>query len=92
MGSFGEAFRRAAKSFSDSMGPGAYQLVGKKVVCPHCGGTGFAEGSAQLNSAGMTFIGLDWANKSAATLACISCGRIEWFMQRPERVGNATSG
>jgi hypothetical protein len=32
----------------------------------------------------MTFLNLDWANRTAATLTCTSCGRIEWFLADPE--------
>lgn len=65
--------------------PGEYDAGGKQVACPHCGGTQFAEGAAQLNTAGMTFFGLDWLNESAVTLACTGCGHIQWFAKRPER-------
>ncbi len=85
MGDFGKALKRAATAFSESMGPGEYSAGGRAVTCPQCGAAGFAEGSAQLNTAGLTFLGLDWANKSATTLACTNCGRIQWFLKRPER-------
>ncbi len=80
------ALKRGLKSAAGSSGPGAYSSAGKRISCPHCGMDRFAEGSAQLNTAGMTFLHLDWANKSATTLACTSCGRIQWFMQRPQRM------
>lgn len=86
MSSFGKSFRRATKAFVGEMGPGQYAAGGRKVVCPHCASETFAEGHAQLNTAGMTFFNLDWANKSATTLACMECGRILWFMKRPERL------
>ena len=86
MGNLGRAFKRAAKAFSNSMGSGAYEAVGKKITCPHCGSAEFSEGHAQLNTAGMTFVGLDWANASATTLVCGNCGRVQWFLKRPERV------
>jgi len=35
---------------------------------------------------GNFFNRLDWANRSAATLACTACGRIEWFLSDPEEV------
>ena len=88
MGKFGKAFKRAAKAFVSSMGPGEYEIGGKKVACPHCDCTEFSIGSAQLNTAGMTFAGLDWANKSVSTLACSNCGRIQWFLKSPERILN----
>jgi predicted nucleic-acid-binding Zn-ribbon protein len=86
MGNFGKALKRAAKAFAGANGPGEYEAGGKKVACPHCGASEFAEGRAQLNTAGMTFLGLDWANESATTLACTNCGRVEWFLKPPERL------
>jgi hypothetical protein len=38
------------------------------------------------NTAGLTFLNLDWANRSAATLTCTACGRIEWFLADPEEM------
>jgi predicted nucleic-acid-binding Zn-ribbon protein len=61
-----------------------YTVAGKAVICAHCGRNSFVEGRAQLNTAGMTFLNLDWANRTAATLTCTSCGRIEWFLADPE--------
>lgn len=56
-----------------------YLIAEKIIKCPHCGGTEFQKGEAQLNTAGMTFLGFDWLNKSADILLCDACGRIEWF-------------
>ena len=70
----------------EAFGPGRYEVEGRRVTCPHCGGQEFAEGSALLNTVGMTFLELDWANKSAHTLMCAQCSRIEWFGQAPERL------
>ncbi len=86
MRNFTKAFKRASKAFSQSMGPGEYAAAGREVACPHCGFAEFAEGSAQLNTSGMTFVGLDWANKSATTLACTNCGLVQWFLKSPERL------
>lgn len=86
MGKFWKALKRGAKAAVNSFRPGQYVVEGKNVTCPHRGNQEFAVGSAQLNSAGMTFIGLDWADKTAHTLLCSNCGRIEWFMQRPKRL------
>lgn len=66
--------------------PLRYSVAGKIVKCPHCGEDDFESGSAQLNTAGMTFLNLDWANRSAHTLTCVNCSRVEWFLQKPERV------
>ncbi|NQT13384.1 MAG: hypothetical protein HQ582_11580 [Planctomycetes bacterium] len=65
--------------------PARYSAGGKPIVCEHCGQQEFDEGQAQLNTAGMTFFGLDWANKNATTLMCDACGRIHWYGVRPER-------
>ena len=35
---------------------------------------------AQLNTAGMTFLKLDWLNKTATIFVCEDCGRLEWFL------------
>lgn len=64
----------------------AYRVAGRQVVCPHCTGTTFQESEAQLNTAFMTLLNLDAFNKSATTLVCDHCGRIEWFLNRPNPV------
>ena len=86
MVNLGKAFKRAATAFKDSFGPSEYSAAGKKVTCPHCGTAEFAEGSALLNSTGMTFVQLDWADQSATTLACTNCGMVQWFIRKPERL------
>ncbi len=58
---------------------GQYKAGGITVVCPHCENKVFEEGKAQLNTAIATFFNLDWANRSAYTLMCVSCGNIQWF-------------
>jgi predicted nucleic-acid-binding Zn-ribbon protein len=62
-----------------------YSVAGLPVTCSHCGGEDFDEGSSQLNTAGMTFLNLDWANQSATVLTCKRCGHVDWFLQEPER-------
>ncbi|MBQ3302374.1 MAG: DNA-binding protein [Eggerthellaceae bacterium] len=54
-------------------------IAGKSLVCPHCEGNRFYVGEAQLNTAGLTFLGLDWANHSAKVYECCACGHLEWF-------------
>ena len=87
MKDLGDRLKRAAKAFVDpTMGGSRYALVDRTVQCSHCGGEEFTEGSAQLNTAGMTFIGLDWVNESATTLVCNACGKIAWFLQKPDKL------
>lgn len=57
-----------------------YEVAGRQLKCPHCGGIHFKSGTAQMNTAGMSFLGLDWLNESAQTFMCMACGRIEWFV------------
>ena len=86
MSRFFRALKRGATAASDSIRPGPYAASGKGVSCSHCGNTEFAQGSAQLNTAGMSFLNLDWANRSATTLACTRCGLVHWFVEKPERL------
>jgi predicted nucleic-acid-binding Zn-ribbon protein len=65
---------------SSSGAQSRYAIAGKVIVCPHCGGQDFEEGSAQLNTPGLTFFNLDWANRSASLLICRTCSHIEWFL------------
>lgn len=69
-----ESFKRGLN------GDYGYQIADKQVVCSHCGGAEFEETPAQLNTAGLTFLGLDWANRSARVLVCKNCHHLEWFL------------
>ena len=62
-----------------------YSLHGKKITCQHCGGDQFFERNALLNTVGMTFFDLDWANRQAALLVCLSCRHIQWYLEKPEK-------
>ena len=84
MGNFFTAVKRGVEAMGETPTGERYTVAGKDVTCPHCSRDRFVEGRAQLNTAGMTFFNLDWANRSAATLTCTSCGRIEWFLADPE--------
>ena len=78
--------KRATKAAFEEMGPGAYAQQGQRIRCPQCGNDQFEEGSAQLNTAGMSFLNLDWADRSATILACTQCSRIEWYLEPPDRL------
>jgi ribosomal protein S27AE len=66
-------------------GVGSFTVAGKPVRCGHCGGGSFELRRALLNTAGLTFFKLDWANRQAAVLVCGTCGLAQWFLQEPER-------
>lgn len=86
MGKFFTAVQRGVQAMGEAPAGDRYTVAGKAVVCLHCSHDRFVEGRAQLNTAGLTFFNLDWANRSAATLTCTSCGRIEWFLADPEEL------
>lgn len=79
--------KRASKAIVEGTGPAEYIVGGKRLHYQHCGEAHFLEGRAQLNTAGITFLDIDWANKSATTLMCDHCSLIHWFGERPERCG-----
>jgi len=86
VGRFFKAVKTAVHAMGEAPSGERYTVAGKGVTCAHCGADHFVEGKAQLNTAGMTFMNLDWADRSAAILTCTSCGRIEWFLADPEEV------
>lgn len=86
MSNIGKAAKQAAKGFAKAMEGAEYEAAGKKIQCPHCASTAFATGEAQLNTAVMSLLSLDWLNKSATTLICANCGNIQWFLQAPTRL------
>jgi|SRR5215469_2611177 len=59
------------------------QIFGQSLSCTVCGNRTFRERSSLLNTAGMTFFKLDWANKSATNFICSKCGYVFWFLQQP---------
>jgi hypothetical protein len=81
-----EGLKRGTKALLQGEGPVSFQAGGQKVSCPHCKSEAFYEGRALLNTFGMTFLNLDWANKGATTLMCDQCGLIQWFGIEPERL------
>jgi hypothetical protein len=84
LGNFFTAVKRSVEAMGEAPAGERYTVAGIAVTCKHCSRERFVEGRAQLNTAGLTFFNLDWANRSAATLTCTSCGRIEWFLADPE--------
>jgi predicted nucleic-acid-binding Zn-ribbon protein len=87
MGNFFTAVKRGFQTMGEAPAGDRYSVAGKAVRCAHCAHEQFVEGRAQLNTAGMTFLNLDWANRQAATLTCTRCGRIEWFLADPQEIG-----
>ena len=55
-------------------------VKGRPVVCPVCGHDRFWTRTTLMNTAGATFLGLDWANRSATNYVCGECGHVLWFL------------
>ncbi len=58
-----------------------HEIKGHKLSCPICNNTRFWTRKSLLNTKGMTFLELDWANKQADNYICDSCGYVMWFLQ-----------
>ena len=56
-------------------------IKGKKLTCVVCKHDRFAHRKAQLNTAGMSLLDLDWLNKSANCYVCENCTYIHWFLE-----------
>lgn len=67
-----------------SEGAGPRRVDGYDLSCPICGNSNFRKRQTLLNTPGLTFLGVEWANKKADNYVCDSCGHILWFLR--ERV------
>jgi hypothetical protein len=79
--------RKIYDSTEKVTGAHSFHIQGKNIICPQCGSDRFEMSSALLNTAGMTFFNLDWANRQAAILICTTCTHIQWFLRQPELIG-----
>lgn len=61
---------------------GVFEVAGIELTCSHCGGTRFTKDEAQLNTAIMSLLNLDWLNETADIYTCEACGHIEWFADK----------
>jgi hypothetical protein len=57
-------------------------IKGNLLKCRICDNSTFYTRQAQLNTAGLSFLDLDWANKSATCYVCSKCTHIEWFLEK----------
>lgn len=53
-----------------------------KLKCPVCQHDKFWERKTLMNTKGMTFFKLDWANKEAQNYICDNCGHVLWFLDK----------
>lgn len=57
-------------------------IKGNKLECVVCKNDTFWERRTLMNTPGMTFMKLDWANKTAQNYICDNCGYVHWFMDK----------
>jgi predicted nucleic-acid-binding Zn-ribbon protein len=55
---------------------------GLKLECVICKNTLFWTRTTLMNTSGMSFLGLDWANKNATNYVCNACGYVHWFLDK----------
>jgi hypothetical protein len=55
-------------------------VLGKPLACLVCHHDTFYKRKAQLNSAGSSFLGLDWTDPTGLCVVCSQCGYIHWFL------------
>jgi DNA-directed RNA polymerase subunit RPC12/RpoP len=59
----------------------AHEVQGHPLKCPICGYERFWIRRTLMNTPGMTFLGVEWANKQADNYVCNRCGHILWFFR-----------
>ena len=84
--SFISKLSKGIKGASQALQSDEYEVNDAKIQCVHCGYQHFELGEAQLNTAGLTFLNLDWANESVSILACKKCSHIMWFAKPVKKV------
>ncbi|MEK7686038.1 MAG: hypothetical protein AAB466_11510 [Verrucomicrobiota bacterium] len=60
--------------------PTCVQIQDRILKCQVCGHDEFHKRKAQLNTSVASFLGFDWANRSAQCYVCAKCGYIHWFL------------
>ena len=56
------------------------RVAGRMLRCLVCDHHQFLRREVSMNTAGMSFMGLDWANKKADGAVCRECGFVHAFM------------
>lgn len=64
---------------SESAGPRT--VAGHALRCAICGGERFWKRKTLMNTPGMTFFGVEWANRQAENYVCERCGHVLWFLR-----------
>jgi hypothetical protein len=61
--------------------PAVQGIRNRYLKCQICGHDRFWKRKTLLNTPGLTFLGVEWANKQADNFICDSCGYIFWFLK-----------
>jgi hypothetical protein len=61
-------------------GPRRAAVYDRPLKCVVCGGEEFWDREVKLNTTGMEFFDLGWANRSALGVICARCGFIHQFL------------
>ena len=61
-----------------------HSIKGHQLSCPVCENDTFWTRETLMNTKGMTFLKLDWANKQAQNFVCDNCGYVHWFLHPPK--------
>ena len=62
-------------------GPSERFIDGNRLECPICGHDEFWTRKTLMNTPGLTFLGVEWANTQARNYVCDRCGYVVWFMR-----------
>jgi len=90
MRNFGDALRAGWQAARDDYTERRERPAGSRftaggvvVRCTHCGGERFDAREALLNTTIMTFLDMDWLDRSATVLVCVQCAAMRWFAAAP---------
>jgi predicted nucleic-acid-binding Zn-ribbon protein len=72
--------------FSSRAQPVRAWVQDNPLACLVCGADEFLEREVKLNTSGMEFLDLAWANQSALGLVCTGCGYLHEFVGDTVRV------
>ena len=62
--------------------PERVDVLGKQLQCHVCGNRGFYKREAQMHTAGMSFMNLEWTQPTCTCAVCSNCGFVHWFFPR----------
>ena len=86
MNKFFKAVKAGVRGALSASGPSRFRAAGLPVSCQHCKADTFQRREAQLNTAMLSAMDMDWMNRSGSALVCTNCGLIRWFLKEPQQV------